>query len=319
MGAGHGHDHGHGHGDDRGHDHDHGHGNPDVQGRLRIVLYLSIAYMFAEAVGGWLTNSLALLADAGHMLSDVAALGLSLFAGWISRRPTTPRHTFGYYRAEILAALVNGAALAAISALIVIEAVGRLSHPQAVRGPFLLGIASGGLVVNLIGLRLLHAGRHHSMNLRGAWLHVGSDALGSFGAMVAGFLAWRFGWDIADPVASIVIALLVVYSSWSLLRQAADVLMEGTPRGIDADEVRCALLSVQGVRAVHDLHIWTITSGMHALSAHVAVPQDEARSGLLVDLRAVLGRQFGIDHVTIQVEEDGSGDPEHCARAIGHP
>jgi cobalt-zinc-cadmium efflux system protein len=315
MGADHGHEHRHGHADG----HRHEPGDPDVQRRLRIVLYLSIGYMIAEAVGGWLTNSLALLADAGHMLSDVAALGLSLFAGWISRRPTTPKHTFGYYRAEILAALVNGAALAAISALIVIEAIGRLSHPQAVRGPALLVIASGGLIVNLVGLRLLHAGRHHSLNLRGAWLHVGSDALGSFGAMVAGFLAWRLGWNLADPVASIVIALLVVYSSWSLLRQAADVLMEGTPRGIDADEVRGALLSVQGVRAVHDLHIWTITSGMHALSAHVAVPRDEARSGLLHDLSGVLSRRFGIDHVTIQVEQDGEVDPEHCARASGHP
>jgi cobalt-zinc-cadmium efflux system protein len=275
--------------------------------------------MIAEAVGGWLTNSLALLADSGHMLSDVAALALSLFAVWISRRPTTPKHTFGYYRAEILAALVNGAALAAISALIVIEAIGRLTHPQPVRGPAMLAIASGGLVVNLVGLRVLHAGRHESLNLRGAWMHVGSDALGSLGAMVAGFLTWRLGWSLADPAASILIALLVVYSSWSLLRQAMDVLMEGTPRGIDADEVRGALLSVQGVRAVHDLHIWTITSGMHALSAHVAVPRDETRSSLLVDIRGVLGKRFGIDHVTIQVEPDGEVDPDHCARAGGHP
>jgi cobalt-zinc-cadmium efflux system protein len=306
-------------GADHGHDHRHGNGDLDAQSRLRIVLFLSLGYMIAEAVGGWLTNSLALLADSGHMLSDVAALGLSLFAVWISRRPTTPKHTFGYYRAEILAALVNGAALVAISALIVIEAFGRLNHPQSVHGPAMLAIASGGLVVNLVSLRLLHAGRHESLNLRGAWMHVGSDALGSLGAMVAGLLAWRLGWSVADPVASIVIALLVVYSSWSLLRQAMDVLMEGTPRGIDADEVRGALLSVQGVRAVHDLHIWTITSGMHALSAHVAVPRDETRSGLLVDIRGVLDERFGIDHVTIQVEPDGEVDPDHCARASGHP
>jgi cobalt-zinc-cadmium efflux system protein len=254
------------------------------------------------------------------MLSDVAALALSLFASWIGRRPSTPKRTFGYYRAEILAALANAAALVAISALIVIEAVGRIAHPPSVHGGAMLAIASGGLLVNLVGLRLLHAGRDHSLNLRGAWLHVGMDALGSLGAMVAGFLAWRLGWSWSDPVASVVIAMLVVYSSWTLLRQAVDVLMEGTPRGVDADDVRGALLSVQGVRAVHDLHIWTITSGMHALSAHVAVPQEGARSGQLGEICTVLGDRFGIDHVTIQVEQDGELGPGSCAAgSVGHP
>jgi len=303
--------------------HDHGrrseHGDRDARSRLKIVLWLSIAYMLAEAFGGWFANSLALLADAGHMLSDVAALGLSLFASWIARRPSNPKRTYGYYRAEILAALANAAALVAMSAWIVVEALGRLSAPQAVHGGAMLGIAAGGLVVNLVGLRLLHAGRDQSLNLRGAWLHVGMDALGSLGAMIAGLLAWRLGWIWADPVASVGIALLVVYSSWSLLRQAVDVLMEGTPRGIDADDVRSAILSVPSVRAVHDLHIWTITSGMHALSAHVAVPGDGARFGLVSEIGAVLGNRFGIDHVTIQVEVDGDAPAEACAASGGHP
>jgi len=302
-----------------GHDHaDHRRdeaGDRDAQKALRIVLVLSIGYLIAEAVGGWLANSLALLADAGHMLSDVAALGLSLFAAWIARRPSTAKHTFGYYRAEILAALLNGAALAAISALIVIEALGRLASPPAVRGSLMLAVATGGLAVNLAGLWILHAARDRSLNLRGAWMHVVADALGSLGAMVAGFLAWKLGWRLADPVASIGIALLVVYSSWSLLRQAVDVLMEGTPRGIDADEVRRALLAVGGVRAVHDLHIWTITSGMPALSAHVAVPSEGPTADLLPALQGLLRERFGIDHVTIQVELEADA----CAVAGRHP
>jgi len=304
-----------------GHDHDRRseRGDLEARKRLRIVLFLSLAYMVAEAVGGWLANSLALLADAGHMLTDVAALALTLFAAWIGRRPSTPQRTYGYYRAEILAALANAAGLVALSAWIVVEAIGRFSHPQAVRGPAVLAVASGGLIVNLVGLRLLHATRGHSLNLRGAWIHVGADAVGSLGAILAGSLTWSLGWTWSDPAAGILIALLVVYSSWRLLLQALDVLMEGTPRGIDAESVRGALLSVPGVAAVHDLHIWTITSGMHALSAHVAVPRDEARAGLLGEIGAILSDRFGIDHVTIQVEQEGDLAPDHCAERAGHP
>jgi cobalt-zinc-cadmium efflux system protein len=276
-------------------------------------------YLLAEAIGGWLTGSLALLADAGHMLSDVAALGLSLFASWIGRRPTTPRHTFGYYRAEILAALANGAALVAISMLIVVEALSRLSKPPPIQGPAMLAIASGGLVVNLVSLRILHASSHDDLNLHGAWLHVLTDALGSVGAVTAGVCAWKLGWLVADPVASILIALLVVFSAWTLLRQAVDVLMEGTPRGIDVDDVRRTILSVAGVCEVHDLHVWTITSGMVALSAHVGVPESGSREGLLVEIREVLERRFGIDHATIQVETGGGADAEACAEPSRHP
>jgi cobalt-zinc-cadmium efflux system protein len=275
--------------------------------------------MLAEAIGGWLTGSLALLADAGHMLADVAALGLSLFASWIGRRPTTPKLTFGYYRAEILAALANGAALIAISVFVVTEAVSRLSNPHPIQGPAMLAIASGGLVVNLVGLRLLHSGSGDDLNLRGAWLHLLTDALGSVGAMLAGLLAWKLGWTAADPIASVLIAVLVVFSAWSLLRQAVDVLMEGTPPGIDVDEVRHAILSVPCVCEVHDLHVWTITSGMVALSAHVAVPGDSNRPQLLAEIRELLDHRFGIDHVTIQVEGADESDPDRCSESARHP
>ena len=291
----------------------------DASKRLRIVLVLSCAYLLAEAIGGWLTGSLALLADAGHMLSDVAALGLSLFASWIGRRPTTPRHTFGYYRAEILAALANGAALVAISLLIVIEAFARLSSPHPIQGPAMVAIAAGGLAVNLVSLRILHSSSHEDLNLHGAWLHVFTDALGSFGAVIAGICAWKLGWLAADPIASVVIAVLVVFSAWTLLRQAVDVLMEGTPRGIDVDDVRRAILAVTGVCEVHDLHVWTITSGMVALSAHVGVPADGGRSGLLSEIREMLEHRFGIDHATIQVETGGGVDAEGCAEPSRHP
>jgi cobalt-zinc-cadmium efflux system protein len=267
--------------------------------------------MLAEAIGGWLTGSLALLADAGHMLSDVAALGLSLFALRMARRPPTSRRTFGYHRMEILAALVNGAALVAISAFILVEAVQRLRQPVEVEGPLLLGIAAGGLLVNVASLFLLHEGRSESLNLRGAWLHVLTDALGSVQAIAAGALIWAFGWNWADPVASILISLLVTYSSWSLLKEATSVLLESAPNHIDVDEVRDAMSCIPGVCAIHDLHVWTITSGYDAVSAHVVV--DETREGGLVlgDVRTTLHDRFGVHHITIQIEHQEF----HCGPA----
>ncbi len=245
--------------------------------RLATTLVLAGGYMVAEFVGGLLTNSLALLADAGHMLSDVAALGLSLFALWFATRPATPHRSYGYYRAEILAALANGATLVAIAIAIVVEACGRLRQPPVVQGGLMMGIATGGLLVNLAGLWVLHAGKGESLNVRGAWLHVLTDALGSVGAIVAGLLIWARGWNWADPAMSVLIALLVVYSSWSLLQESVSVLMEWAPRGLDVDAVRDAMRAVPGVVAVHDLHIWTITSGMVSLSAHVEAAEERAR------------------------------------------
>ena len=293
--ASHGHGHSHGGG--------HSHGSKNTK-RLTITLILAGGYMVAEVVGGLVANSLALLADAGHMLSDVAALGLSLFAIWFARRPANPKRTYGYYRAEILAALLNGATLVAISIYIFVEAYQRFRDPPEVQGAILMGIAVGGLVVNLIGLWILNAGKGESLNVRGAWLHVLTDALGSVGAVLAGLFVWAFNWNWADPAISVLIGLLVIYSSWALLKQSVAVLMEGAPHGIDVDEVRDALRSVPGVQAVHDLHVWTITSGMDSLSAHVVTADAANQWNLLKELRKVVHDRFGIDHITVQIEPE---------------
>jgi cobalt-zinc-cadmium efflux system protein len=272
------------------------------------TLGLAAAYMLAEAVGGYLTGSLALLADAGHMLSDVAALGLSVFAIRIAQRPPTLTRTYGHHRTEILAALANGATLVAISIYVMVEACRRLGAPPAVNAPVMMGVAAGGLLFNIVGLHLLAAGREESLNVRGAWLHVATDALGSLQTIVAGALIWFFGWRWADPVASIIIALLVIYSSWSLLRDAVEVLMEGVPRHLDVVEVREALSGVNGVVGVHDLHIWTITSGREALSAHLVVGESSPRARTLEEVRGTMADRFGIKHVTVQIEQDECGD-----------
>jgi len=299
----------------------HGHGEQHVHGaharrrgerrtdraRLTVTLALVLAYMVAEVVGGLLTNSLALLADAGHMLSDAGALGLSLFAAWIAQRPPTPQRSYGYYRAEILAALANGAALVAISIYIVIEAVERLTAPPAVLGGAMLGVACGGLAVNLAGLWILSGTKSENLNLRGAWLHVLTDTLGSIAAIAAGLVIWTRGWTWADPAASVLIALSVVYSAWGLLREAVSVLMESTPKHIDPDQVHAAIARVAGVRGVHDLHIWVITTGMEALSAHAVLETGVAAEAVLGEIREVLAERFGIDHVTIQFEAEECG------------
>lgn len=281
--------------------------------RMAMTLVLTAIYMVAEAVGGWLSGSLALVADAGHMLSDVAALGLSLFALWIARRPATPQHTYGYYRAEILAALANGATLVAISILVFIEAFKRIGSPPEVEGSLMMGIAAGGLVVNLIGLSILHSGRGESLNVHGAWLHLLTDALGSVAALVAGGLIALYGWDWVDPVASIAIGLLVIYSAWGLLKEAIAILMERTPGHLDIDQVQNTLAQTPGVCGVHDLHIWTITSGMVSLSAHVVLSEGHSAAEALESMRLALHEQFGIDHMTVQIEPPGD---DHCEAAF---
>lgn len=281
--------------------------------RLGLTLVLLLGYMVAEVVGGLLSGSLALLADAGHMLSDAAALALALFALWIANRPCTPQRTFGYYRVEVLAALVNGAALLALSLLVLGEAWKRWGDPHPIEGALMTGVAAGGLLVNLLALAILHGGRHEGLNVRGAWLHVLGDTLGSVGAVASGAAVWARGWTWADPLASALIALLVVWSAWSLLRDVVEVLMEGTPRHIDLDQVRSTLAAAPGVVAVHDLHVWTITSGMDALSGHVVVPRghpDRPCEELLRELRDALHQRFGLHHVTLQIEPEGF-DEEH--------
>ena len=281
--------------------------------RLAVVLVLTALYMVAEVVGGWFSGSLALLADAGHMFSDAAALGLSLFAAWIAERPPTPTLSYGYYRAEILAALANAATLIAISIFVFIEAAGRLLAPEPVAGPLMMAVAAGGLCVNVAGLAMLHAGKSDSLNIHGAWLHLLTDALGSVAALLAAALIWRFGWSWADPVASILIGILVIYSAWDLLKESIAILMQSAPRRLDVDAVRNCLASVSGVCGVHDLHVWTITSGMESLSAHIVLAQSDSADAALAAIRQAVHQQFGIDHITIQIERQGA---ERCESAF---
>jgi cobalt-zinc-cadmium efflux system protein len=303
-----------------GHDHSHAghsHGPSPGEANLRrflIVLVLTAIFMVVEAVGGWYSGSLALLADAGHMLSDVGALGLSLFAIWIARKPPNSKQTYGFHRTEILAALINGATLIAISIYIFVEAWHRLHEPVTVKAPLMMGVAVVGLAVNVLALFILQGGKSDNLNVRGAWLHTLTDALGSVQAIVAGGLIWAFGWRLADPIASALIGLLVLYSSWSLVKETVGVLMESAPGHIDVDEVRQVLLGVAQVRDVHDLHVWTITSGRESLSAHVVMGEGQSPRSLLAEIKHALHERFGIYHVTIQVEAeaDGSHDCQGC-------
>ncbi len=286
--------------------HAHGHRSAPTagtrhRGRLALTLLLSAVYMLAEVAGGILSNSLALLADAGHMLTDVAALGLSLFAIWAAQRPATPQKTYGYHRLEILAALANGATLVAMAILIFAEAYRRWASPPVVKGGLMLAVACGGLAVNLASLWILHGGRGESLNVRGAWLHVFTDTLGSLQAIVAGALIAAFGWTWADPLASVLIGALVIVSSWGLLKESVGVLMEGVPAHVKLDDVTEAMARVPGVVAVHDLHVWTITSGFVSLSAHVVV-EPACPDDVLWRVRSLLHDRFGIEHSTIQVE-----------------
>jgi cobalt-zinc-cadmium efflux system protein len=298
MGSANGHRHGHG----GAHAHAHSHADASRR-RLFIVLVLTGLYMFAEALGGWWTGSLALLADAGHMLTDVAALALALTAAWFGSRPATPNKTFGYYRLEILAAFVNGVALAALSFFIFYEAYERWHAPPSIeRAGALVVVATGGLLVNITCAWLLHGAHETDLNVRGAWLHVIGDALGSVGAITAGALVYLYGWQRADPAVSVLIGLLIIYSSWGLIREATNVLLEGTPSHINLASVEAEIRTTGGVEDVHDLHVWTITSGREALSAHVVHASGISQHDLLKDLRARLHERFRIDHLTIQME-----------------
>ena len=291
----------HRHDGSAGHSHSHNRAERSRR-RLSIVLVLTAVYMVAEAVGGWMTGSLALLADAGHMLTDVAALALALIAVWFGSRPATSSKTFGYYRLEILAALINGVALILISLLIFYEAYQRWAEPPAVRSGLMMLVATGGLIINLICARLLHGDHKDDLNVRGARLHIIGDALGSVGAIIAGGLMWLYGWYAADPLFSCLISLLIISSSWHLIRESTNILLEGTPAHINLAAVEDAILQTDGVEDVHDLHVWTITSGREALSAHVIHVETISQVEILKELRTKLSDRFGVDHLTIQLE-----------------
>ncbi|MBS1794203.1 MAG: cation transporter [Acidobacteria bacterium] len=286
------------------HSHSHSHerrGAGSIR-RLKLALGLTSVYMFAEAFGGWIANSLALIADAGHMLTDVAALALTLAAIWFASRPATAKKTFGYYRLEILAAFVNGIALVLISVWVIVEAYDRWKAPPEIKGAELTAIAVGGLVVNLVCAYLLHGDHEHDLNMRGAWLHVIGDALGSVTAILAGVLIVAFGWAWADAASSVLISLIIIAGAWNLIRESVNVLLEGTPAHINLKAVEETIRQTADVEDVHDLHVWTITSGMEALSVHIIHRETVAPKALLQTVRERLHDEYGIDHVTIQME-----------------
>jgi cobalt-zinc-cadmium efflux system protein len=289
----------------------HGHGSRGATvSRLRITLYLAASYLVAEVVGGWLTNSLALLADAGHMLSDVAALGISLAAVQAASLPPTASRTYGYHRAEALAALANAVTLCVVAIGITWEAAQRLASPPDVVAPIAFVIATGGLVINVAGLAVLGRDHEHGIAVRSAWLHLLGDALGSAGAMASAAMIFLFGWRWADPLASLLIAALIVRSATSLLMETVDVLMERAPQHIDVDLVRGELGRLPGVVGVHDLHIWSIATGLDALSGHVVMQRGSNGNDLLAEARTMLHNRFGIGHITLQLEESS----ENAAR-----
>jgi cobalt-zinc-cadmium efflux system protein len=277
--------------------------NVETRRRLALALVITAVVMVVELIGGWFAGSLALLADAAHMLADVAALGLALIAAWIAQRPATPERSFGFMRLEILAALVNGAVLFAIAIGIGVEAWQRLRVPQLVNGPLLIAVAAVGFVANLAATVVLHRGHEHSLNQRGAYLHVLGDLLGSVGALIAGVIVLAAGWVMADPIISVLIGGLVLVSAWRLVKESTDVLLEATPRHIALSDVHERIVSVPGVESVHDLHLWTVTSGVVAMSGHLVVKNPTDNQPVLEAVQDRM-RALGIQHVTVQVEKD---------------
>lgn len=286
--------HSHGKGQDHGH----------ARGSLKTALIITATFLVAEFLGALYTNSLALLADSGHMLTDVAALSLSFFAIRFSSRRATPRMTYGFYRVEILAALLNGVFLILVALYIFYEAYHRFRNPPAVKADWMLVVAIIGLLANLASAWALFGKHHESLNVRGAFFHVLTDAIGSVGAIIASIAIIVSGYQVADPLISIVVAVLILWSSWVLIRDAVDILLEGTPAHINIVSLREQLGHVDGVSSVHDLHVWTLTSGVLAMSCHVVAQNDDFnRTELLTRVNGVARERFRIDHTTIQIEE----------------
>jgi cobalt-zinc-cadmium efflux system protein len=289
------------------HDHDHARHHAGHGGALYWALLLTVVFAFVEALGGWWASSLALLGDAGHMFSDAVALGMAGLAAWISRRPPSARHSYGLRRAEVIAALLNSLLMLAVVIAIVVEAVQRIRQPQPVSGLTVVGIASVGLLINVIVALVLSRGAH-DMNTRAAFIHVMGDLLGCVAALIAGAVIYYTGWMPIDPILSLAICGLILYSTLRLLRDALHVLMEGVPPHLDLNIVGESLARVNGVNSVHDLHIWMLSSGMPALSAHVVLKDISHWTKILDEMRYMLRQRFAIDHVTLQPEiEDMPG------------
>ncbi|HEV7388971.1 MAG TPA: cation diffusion facilitator family transporter [Gemmatimonadaceae bacterium] len=281
---------------------------------LRLTLVLTAVLLVVEVIGGLLSNSIALLADAGHMLTDVAAVGLALFVAWFSKQPGTPAKTYGFLRWEILAAFINGSTLLLISAWILWEAVNRLRLPQPVQGGLMLSVATAGLVVNIIAARILHGSSSGNLNARGAYLHVLGDLLATAGTIVAALLIQLTGWLMADPIASILTTVLIMSGAWRLVRESVDILLESTPAHIPLPAVRGQLEAIPGIESVHDLHVWSVTPAVIAMSAHCIVREPDKHQHVLEHIHDAM-RLFGIQHVTIQLERDEMVDRERHLHA----
>ncbi|MGE0129223.1 MAG: cation diffusion facilitator family transporter [Blastocatellales bacterium] len=278
--------------------------------KLAFVFGLTLLYLIAEVIGGLLTHSLALLADAGHMLTDVAGLGLALFAIKFAERPATPERTYGYYRVEILAAVINAVVLIGISLYILYEAYQRFRNPPEVASKTMLIVAAIGLVVNIVGMVILRQGSEESLNMKGAYFEVLSDMLTSIGVIVAGVVMWTTGWYYADPLISAGIGLFIFPRTWLLLKEAVGVLLEGTPADVNLTALRAAMGKVVGVAGVHDLHVWSLTSGVNALSAHAVLADGATHDEVLAAVRECVTREFNIAHATIQIERQGCAEHE---------
>ncbi len=289
-----------------GHSHDHSRTNKRA---LAVVLALTGTYMVVEIVGGLLTGSLALLADAAHMASDNLAIALALFAFWLSSKPSTPDRSFGYKRAEILAALANGIAIVAVSLWIFFEAAGRFSEPPEVLGGWMLAVAVVGLFVNVAGATILARSAGENLNMQGAFRHVLADLLGSVGVIAAAGVIILTGWTYADPIISVGVGVLVLASSWKLLKEPMNILLEATPSDINAAELGRWMASSPGVAEIHDLHVWTITSGFPALSAHILVGEEEDCHARRREVEEMLRERYGIEHTTLQVDHIGDHAP----------
>jgi cobalt-zinc-cadmium efflux system protein len=297
------HNHNHEHKHKHGTVHNHSHGHNANKKALILSFCLTLGFMLIEFVGGLLTNSLALLSDAGHMLSDAVALGLSLAAFMFGQKAATPEKTYGYKRSEILAALLNGIALVVLSAYILYEAIMRLSSPPHVIGKGMMLISILGLIINVAVAWILSRGESkHNLNMRSAFLHVLGDLLGSAGAIIAAILILAFGWNIADPIAGMVVSVLILYSGWHVLKDSVEVLMESKPSDVDIDEVITLLKGIPGVEGIHDLHIWMITQEFPALTAHLLINKEYDRDEVLEKAIEVLAEHTGIHHITIQIE-----------------
>jgi cobalt-zinc-cadmium efflux system protein len=314
--------------------HDHNHGadahvrSGPSDSRMGLAVVLTVSFVAAETVAGWLGHSVALFSDAGHNMADAMALGFSWYALKIAGRPSCPSRTFGYHRVGILAALVNAVSLVVIALLIAWEAVNRILHPAPVQGPIMIGVAAAAVVINLIIALWLHHGAQHDLNVRSAYIHMMGDAASSCAVVVAGIIVTLTHNSVADPIVSIVIAALILWSSWGILKESVNILLEGSPVGLDMAAVEKAIEGVSGVLDVHDLHVWTVGPGVVACSCHILVAEQAISSGQQV-LRAVVGEldeRFHINHTTVQVEVEGcEADDMYCkiersehAQHVGH-